>query len=220
MDSLSDSAATAAVLFSMGVGYFTGLQIDGWCGCLVACFVLYAGYGAARDTLNPLLGQPPSREYVEQIKEIVMSHPGILGIHDLVVHDYGPGRRMVSLHGEVSGNGDIFEIHDMIDRIEKELNQKMGCEAVIHMDPVEADNEVVTETKQELTALIAGSYPQVSIHDFRMVQGPTHTNLIFDAVVPYGYDKSDEDVKRGIENLVTEHWKNYFAVVQVEQSYV
>ena len=197
MDSLSDSAATAAVLFSMGVGYFTGLQIDGWCGCLVACFVLYAGYGAARDTLNPLLGQPPSREYVEQIKEIVMSHPGILGIHDLVVHDYGPGRRMVSLHGEVSGNGDIFE-----------------------MDPVEADNEVVTETKQELTALIAGSYPQVSIHDFRMVQGPTHTNLIFDAVVPYGYDKSDEDVKRGIENLVTEHWKNYFAVVQVEQSYV
>ena len=220
MDSLSDSAATAAVLLSMGVGYFTGLQIDGWCGCLVACFVLYAGYGAARDTLNPLLGQPPSREYVEQIKEIVMSHPGILGIHDLVVHDYGPGRRMVSLHGEVSGNGDIFEIHDMIDRIEKELNQKMGCEAVIHMDPVEADNEVVTETKQELTALIAGSYPQVSIHDFRMVQGPTHTNLIFDAVVPYGYDKSDEDVKRGIENLVTEHWKNYFAVVQVEQSYV
>ena len=220
MDSLSDSAATAAVLFSIGVGYFTGFQIDGWCGCLVACFVLYAGYGAARDTLNPLLGQPPSREYVEQIKEIVMSHPGILGIHDLVVHDYGPGRRMVSLHGEVSGNGDIFEIHDMIDRIEKELNQKMGCEAVIHMDPVEADNEVVTETKQELTALIAGSYPQVSIHDFRMVQGPTHTNLIFDAVVPYGYDKSDEDVKRGIENLVTEHWKNYFAVVQVEQSYV
>ena len=195
MDSLSDSAATAAVLLSMGVGYFTGLQIDGWCGCLVACFVLYAGYGAARDTLNPLLGQPPSREYVEQIKEM-------------------------SLHGEVSGNGDIFEIHDMIDRIEKELNQKMGCEAVIHMDPVEADNEVVTETKQELTALIAGSYPQVSIHDFRMVQGPTHTNLIFDAVVPYGYDKSDEDVKRGIENLVTEHWKNYFAVVQVEQSYV
>ena len=108
----------------------------------------------------------------------------------------------------------------MIDRIEKELNQKMGCEAVIHMDPVEADNKIVTETKEELTSLIAGAYPRVSIHDFRMVQGPTHTNLIFDAVVPYGYDKSDEDVKQGIENLVTEHWKNYFAVVQVEQSYV
>ncbi len=220
MDSLSDSAATAAVLLSMGVGYFTGLQIDGWCGCLVACFVLYAGYEAAKDTLNPLLGQPPSREYVEQIKEIVMSHPEILGIHDLVVHDYGPGRRMVSLHGEVSGSGNIFEIHDVIDRIEKELNQKMGCEAVIHMDPVEADNKIVTETKEELTSLIAGAYPRVSIHDFRMVQGPTHTNLIFDAVVPYGYDKSDEDVKQGIEDLVTKHWENYFAVVQVEQSYV
>ena len=127
MDSLSDSAATGAVLFSMAVGYFTELKIDGWCGCLVACFVLYAGYEAAKDTLNPLLGQPPSKEYVERIREIVMSHPEILGIHDLVVHDYGPGRRMVSLHGEISGNGDIYELHDVIDRIEKELNRRWAA---------------------------------------------------------------------------------------------
>ena len=175
---------------------------------------------AAKDTLNPLLGQPPSKEYVEQIREIVMSHPEILGIHDLVVHDYGPGRRMVSLHGEVSGNGDIYELHDVIDRIEKELNQKMGCEAVIHMDPIQADDLTVSETKKELVKLLANAYPDVSIHDFRMVQGPTHTNLIFDAVVPYGYDKSDGEVKEGIERLVAEHWDNYFAVVQVEQSYI
>lgn len=220
MDSLSDSAATGAVLFSMAVGYFTELKIDGWCGCLVACFVLYAGYEAAKDTLNPLLGQPPSKEYVERIREIVMSHPEILGIHDLVVHDYGPGRRMVSLHGEISGNGDIYELHDVIDRIEKELNQKMGCEAVIHMDPIQADDLTVSETKKELVKLLADAYPDVSIHDFRMVQGPTHTNLIFDAVVPYGYDKSDGEVKEGIERLVAEHWDNYFAVVQVEQSYI
>ena len=220
MDSLSDSAATGAVLFSMAVGYFTELKIDGWCGCLVACFVLYAGYEAAKDTLNPLLGQPPSKEYVERIREIVMSHPEILGIHDLVVHDYGPGRRMVSLHGEVSGNGDIYELHDVIDRIEKELNQKMGCEAVIHMDPIQAGDLTVSETKKELVKLLADAYPDVSIHDFRMVQGTTHTNLIFDAVVPYGYDKSDGEVKEGIERLVAEHWDNYFAVVQVEQSYI
>ena len=127
---------------------------------------------------------------------------------------------MVSLHGEVSGNGDIYELHDVIDRIEKELNQKMGCEAVIHMDPIQADDLTVSETKKELVKLLADAYPDVSIHDFRMVQGPTHTNLIFDAVVPYGYDKSDGEVKEGIERLVAEHWDNYFAVVQVEQSYI
>lgn len=220
MDSLSDSIATTAVLISMLVAYFTGVNIDGWCGCLVACFVLYAGYNAAKDTLNPLLGEPPSKEFVSEIKDIVMAHPEIIGIHDLVVHDYGPGRRMISLHGEVPGNCDIFEIHDVIDRIEKELNQKLGCEAVIHMDPIEVDNTKVTEMKKALAEKIAVGFPGVSIHDFRMVQGPTHTNLIFDAVVPYGFGKSNDEVKAGIEAIVTENWENYFAVIQVEQSYV
>lgn len=220
MDSLSDSIATTAVLISMLVAYFTGVNIDGWCGCLVACFVLYAGYNAAKDTLNPLLGEPPSKEFVSEIKDIVMAHPEIIGIHDLVVHDYGPGRRMISLHGEVPGNCDIFEIHDVIDRIEKELNQKLGCEAVIHMDPIEVDNMKVTEMKKALAEKIAVGFPGVSIHDFRMVQGPTHTNLIFDAVVPYGFGKSNDEVKAGIEAIVTENWENYFAVIQVEQSYV
>lgn len=220
MDSLSDSIATTAVLISMVAAYFTGVNIDGWCGCLVACFVLYAGYSAAKDTLNPLLGEPPSAEFVSEIKDTVMAHPEIIGIHDLVVHDYGPGRRMISLHGEVPGNSDIFEIHDVIDRIEKELNGKLGCEAVIHMDPIEVDNEKVTETKEILTGKIREQYPDVTIHDFRMVQGPTHTNLIFDAVVPYGFGKTNEEVKQGIEEIVDATWENYFAVIQVEQSYV
>lgn len=220
MDSLSDSVATTAVLISMIVAYVTSVNIDGWCGCLVAGFVLFAGYSAAKDTLNPLLGEPPSREFVEEIKGTVMAHPEIIGIHDLVVHDYGPGRRMISLHGEVPGNGDIFEIHDVIDRIEKELNHKLGCEAVIHMDPIEVDNAKVTEMKRAVADKIAEKFPGVSIHDFRMVQGPTHTNLIFDAVVPYGFETSNENVKMGIESLVEEKWENYFAVVQVEQSYV
>ena len=220
VDSLSDSVATTAVLISMVVAYVTGANIDGWCGCLVAGFVLFAGYSAAKDTLNPLLGEPPSKEFVEEIKETVMAHPEIIGIHDLVVHDYGPGRRMISLHGEVPGNSDIFEIHDVIDRIEKELNHKLGCESVIHMDPIEVDNVKAAEMKKALAEKIAEKFSGVSIHDFRMVQGPTHTNLIFDAVVPYGFGVSNEEVKAGIESLVEENWENHFAVVQVEQSYV
>lgn len=220
MDSLSDSAATTAVLLSMLVEHVTGVNIDGWCGCLVACFVLYAGWNAAKDTLNPLLGEPPSKEFVEEIRSIVMAHPEIIGIHDLVVHDYGPGRRMISLHGEVSGHSDIFEIHDVIDRIEKELNRKLGCEAVMHMDPIEADNGAVTEMRTLLAEKISEDFPGVSIHDFRMVQGPTHTNLIFDAVVPYGFGKTNDEVRKGIEELVSENWENCQAVIQVEQSYV
>ena len=169
MDSMSDSIATTAVLISMAVAHVTGISIDGWCGCLVACFVLYAGFGAAKDTLNPLLGEPLSREFVNEIRTIVMAHPEILGIHDLVVHDYGPGRRMISLHGE-----------DMI-------------------------NE---------------HFPGVTIHDFRMIQGPTHTNLIFDAVVPFQYGKTNEEVKQGIEKLISEKWDDYYAVIQAEQSYL
>lgn len=220
MDSLSDTIATFAVLISMAVAYITGYNIDGWCGCIVACFVLYAGYNAAKDTLNPLLGEPPSKEFVEEIRSIALAHPEIIGIHDLVVHDYGPGRRMISLHGEVAGNSNIFEIHDVIDRIEKELGQKLGCEAVIHMDPVEVDNEKIAEIKTELSEKIQDKLPEVSIHDFRMVQGPTHTNLIFDVVVPYEYEKTGSQVKAEIEDIVSKSWENYFAVIHVDHSYV
>lgn len=219
-DSLSDSVATSAVLISMLASHFTDIQIDGWCGGVVALMVLFAGYNAAKDTLNPLLGEPPSREFVKEIREIVMSHSEIIGIHDLVVHDYGPGRRMISLHGEIPADGDIIALHDLIDHIEKELQEKLGCEAVIHMDPLETNNEKITEVKHELLTFINSEFPGVSIHDFRMVQGPTHTNLIFDAMVPYGFSLSNEEVKEGLEKLVSTHWENYFAVVHVEQSYI
>ena len=219
-DSLSDSVATTAVLISMLAAHFTGILIDGWCGLVVAVMVLFAGYKAAKDTIDPLLGGPPSKEFVREIRDIVMSHEEIIGIHDLVVHDYGPGRCMVSLHGEVPANGDIIALHDMIDHIEKELCEKLGCEAVIHMDPLETDNEIIKEMKHELLTHINSELPGISIHDFRMVQGPTHTNLIFDAVVPYGFDMANEEVKESLENLVKKHWENYFAVVHVEQSYI
>lgn len=220
MDSLSDSCATTAVLIAMIFAVVTGINIDGWCGCIVAGFVLYAGYKAAKDTLDPLLGQAPEKEFVDEIESIVMSHPEIVGLHDLVVHNYGPGRCMISLHAEVPGDGNIFELHDKIDLIEKELKNRLNCEAVIHMDPLEVNNEKILEIKKTLVEKINETFPGVSIHDFRMVQGPTHTNLIFDAVVPYGFGMTNDEVKRGIEFLVSKHWSNYFAVVEVEQSYV
>ena len=219
-DSLSDSVATSAVLISMLAAYFTGAMIDGWCGLIVAVMVLYAGYKAAKDTIDPLLGGPPSKEFVNSIREIVMSHEEIIGIHDLVVHDYGPCRCMVSLHGEVPANGDIVALHDLIDHTEKELEEKLGCEAVIHMDPLETDNEIITEMKHELLTHINSELPGISIHDFRMVQGPTHTNLIFDAVVPYGASMTNEEIQEALEKLVLKHWEKCFAVVHVEQSYI
>lgn len=219
-DCLSDSVATSAVLISMLAAYFTGVMIDGWCGLVVAAMVLYAGYKAAKDTIDPLLGGPPSKEYVNRIRDIVMSHEEIIGIHDLVVHDYGPCRCMISLHGEVPANGDIIALHDLIDHIEKELEEKLGCEAVIHMDPLETDNEIIKEMKHELLTHINSELPGVSIHDFRMVQGPTHTNLIFDAVVPYGASMTNEEIQEALEKLVRKHWEKCFAVVHVEQSYI
>ena len=185
MDSLSDSAATLAVLIATLVGHFTGLMIDGWCGILVAAFILWSGFNAAKDTLDPLLGTPPTREFVTQIRDIVMAHKSILGIHDLIVHDYGPGRVMISVHAEVSASENVLELHDEIDNVEKELREKLGCEAVIHMDPIVTDDGITEETRQRVAALVHCIDDEINIHDFRMVVGPTHTNVIFDAVVPF-----------------------------------
>lgn len=219
-DSLSDSVATAVVFIAMLVMRFAGINIDGICGVLVALFILYAGISAAKDTLNPLLGLAPDKEFVQQIEEIVTAHEEVTGIHDLVVHDYGPGRCMISLHAEVPGDKNIFDLHDAIDRIERELHEKLGCEAVIHMDPVETNNAEITRMKEIVAKTVKQIDPKISIHDFRMVSGPTHTNLIFDAVVPFELRMSKEEVQQNIEHLVEELDGNYFAVVQIDQSYV
>ncbi len=219
-DSLSDSIATTSVLVGILISVTTGLQLDGYLGLLVALFILKTGIGAAIETLNPLLGQPPEKEYVESIEEYVMSHSDIVGIHDLVVHDYGPGRRMISLHTEVPASGNILELHDTIDNIERELREKMGCEAVIHMDPVETDNEQVKEMKQKVAELMKEIGDDVSIHDFRMVAGPTHTNLIFDIVVPFADKKSEAEVKEEVDRLIATLGKQYFAIVDVDKAYV
>lgn len=219
-DSLSDAVATSVVLLAMLVLKFTGVNVDGWCGAMVALFILYAGYSAAKDTLSPLLGQPPEEELINQIRDIALSHSEIVGIHDLVVHDYGPGRLMISFHGEVPGDGNIFELHDVIDQAEKELKEKLGCDAVIHMDPIATNDDEVKSVKQCVAELVKEINGDLSIHDFRMVKGPTHTNLIFDVVVPFQLKLSDREVTDEITRRVREKWENYYAVIEIDHSYV
>lgn len=219
IDSLSDCAATAAVLGATLIGRFTGLKIDGWCGLVVAAFILYSGVSAGKETLDPLLGQPADPEFVDSIRKLVLRHAKVIGIHDLVVHDYGPGRRMISLHAEVPASGNILDIHDEIDNIERELKATLGCEAVIHMDPVVDDDGVTEEARERVTALVKCIDEAISIHDFRMVAGPTHTNVIFDAAIPYQFRLSDAEVRRKIERAVQTLDGSYYAVVNVEKSY-
>ena len=219
-DSLSDSIATTVVLLSMIVSYLFHVNIDGWAGLLVALFILYAGYGAAKDTLAPLLGQAPDPELVRRVNEIVMAHPEVLGIHDLVVHDYGPGRKMVTLHTEVDGKGDFFTLHDAIDNIERELTRECGCHATIHMDPIESDNEEVLAMREKVARLVQRIDPAITIHDFRIVPGKTHTNVIFDAVVPAGLPMTEEAVAERIRLLVADAYPDFYAVVDIDQAYI
>ena len=218
-DSLSDSIATFAVLVSTLISHFLNLNIDGYTGVLVAGFILFAGYNAAKDTISPLLGQSPDPEFVKKVEEIVMSHDVAVGIHDLIVHDYGPGRQIISLHVEVPGNADIFEAHDEIDLIERTLKEKLSCEATIHMDPVVTDDEAVNELKAVVCTLVKDIDERVTIHDFRMVSGPTHTNLIFDVVVPFSIKMTDEQIKEKIGQLVSEYNSSYFTVITVDKAY-
>ena len=221
MDSLSDVCATSAVLVAAIVEKVFNIQIDGYCGVLVGLFILYAGINAARETLNPLLGQPPEPELVAQIEELVMAHPEVRGIHDLIVHDYGPGRCMISLHAEVPAEGDVITLHDAIDNIEGELRRELRCDAVIHMDPIVTTDEAVLRLKEETVSVINAIDAQISMHDFRVVAGPTHTNLIFDVVVPYDFSSDDAEVTKAIcEGVARALGDNYFCVIQVDKAYV
>lgn len=219
-DSLSDAAATTVVLLAMLFLAVTGINIDGYCGILVAVFILAAGIGAAKETVSPLLGQAPDPEFVKEIKELVMQHEEVLGIHDMAVHDYGPGRVMVSLHAEVSGDGNIYELHDLIDRIERELKEKLHCETVIHMDPIDVGNEKTVEMKEEMVKLVKAIDERLTIHDFRMVTGTTHHNMIFDVVIPADFKLSQEEFKDIIQKKVWEKWPDYYVVIDVDTAYV
>lgn len=216
-DSMSDTIATSAVLFSTVISMAAGVNLDGWCGLLVGVFILYSGVQALKDTVDPLLGQAPDKALVEQIQSLVTSYPVVQGIHDMMIHDYGPGRRIVSLHAEVDAKGDILKIHDEIDNIERQLRENLNCHATIHMDPVEADNEEVKKLRLQTARLIAEMNLNLSIHDFRVVKGETHTNLIFDVVVPFECPLKDSEVIEKIEEGIQQYPGNYYAVIQIDR---
>lgn len=219
-DSVSDCIATAVVFASMIVSEVWHIQIDGICGAAVSLFVIAAGIKAAKETINPLLGQPPSEEFVSQIKEIVTASEDIVGMHDLVVHDYGPGRRMISLHAEVPEDGDLLRTHDTIDNIEKTLTEKLGCSAVIHMDPIAAHDEQTEQAKTKAAKVLQQEIdPQITLHDFRIVNGPTHTNLIFDLAAPFSLKMTDEEIKKTAEKAIQRENKNWYAVISVDRIY-
>lgn len=218
-DSLSDTLSTTVVLISMLIGHFTGLLIDGYCGVLVGLFIFYAGYDAARDTISPLLGQPPNPDFVKNVERIVLSYEPVLGIHDMVVHDYGPGRVMLSLHAEVPADGSLILLHDTIDNIEHRLHDELHCEAVIHMDPVVTDDDRTNHIRQKVTDILKNTYPEICFHDFRVVEGPTHTNIIFDIVVPFDYRKTDEEITDFLKDEIRRLDDSYFAVIQVDKAY-
>ncbi len=219
-DSLTDCIATAVTLISMGLAYFFNINIDGWAGILVSIFILYAGITSAIDTVSPLLGQAPDPELVKGIEKTVMEYPDIIGIHDMIVHDYGPGRVYVSLHAEVDGKGDIFELHDAIDNAEHEISERFNCLATIHMDPIDADNEMLTGKKDDILNAVRSIYPEATIHDLRMVPGPTHTNLVFDVVLPADCKDNDDEANKKITEKVDSLWEDCFSVIQIDRSYV
>lgn len=218
-DSLSDAASTAVVLIASLVEHLTGLQIDSWCGLLIALFIIYAGITSAKDTLDPLLGTLPSGEMVKEIESIVLSEKTILGIHDMIVHDYGPGRSFISLHAEVPCDGDILAMHDVIDNIEAKLMKRFDCVATIHMDPIQTSDSNVAEIRTRVNSIVNTLFSDLTIHDLRVVTGPTHTNIIFDIVVPYGYKMKIQNIKDSIEDEIKQIDPSYCTVINIDRPY-
>ncbi len=219
-DSISDAVATAAVLAGTLVNRFAHVNIDGWVGLAVAVFILRSGWGAAKDTINPLLGESPDPELVKQLRELVLSHPQVVGMHDLIIHDYGPGRRLCSFHAEVPQDADILDAHDAIDHIEREIKEKFGIETTVHMDPIATADEKVNQLRRQVADLARVVEPEMTIHDFRVVRGPTHTNVIFDAVVPHKCRLTDEEVLQRLRQAVSALDPTYQAVIQIDRAYV
>lgn len=220
VDSLSDTVATTLVLIATLISKYTGLLLDGWFGILVGLFILYTGGSTLKETIDLLLGQPPKQEFIDEVKEIVLGHSMVHGVHDLIVHDYGPGRVMISLHAEVDVNGDIQDIHEQIDHIEHELQEKLHCSATIHMDPIVTDDKEVLAMKTKVEEMVHFLDESFSMHDFRMVRGSTRTNLIFDVEVPRKTSYTDNEIVNWLKERIHElPGSKYFAVIQIDHEY-
>lgn len=216
-DSLSDCVSTTVVLLSLVVTEMTGWNVDGYAGAVVAVFVIATGIEAAKDTLKPLLGQPPQETFVRELEKIVMQDKHIIGIHDLIVHDYGPGRVFASLHAEIPAGMNMLEAHDIVDIAEQRVMQQLDCEISIHMDPVITDDVQINALKDMARSILAEIDPELSMHDFRVTNGPYLTNLIFDVVVPFQYSMTDEELKNRISEAVAQRQENCYAVVHIDK---
>lgn len=218
-DSIGDAIATLAVLISLAVMHFTNWMLDGYIGILVACFILFAGYRAAKETIEPLLGMRPEKELIDELEALILSHKPITGVHDLILHDYGPGRRFLSLHAEVPMDEDILFVHDVIDDVEIEIFNRYGIETVIHMDPINTRDPRLNEIKSAVLEVLAKFDENLKAHDFRIVPGPTHTNVVFDIAVPADC-KTDADVlKLAAATAVTAQNPQYRCVIRIDRDY-
>ena len=220
-DIINDVISTGAVIIATAAGYFLPFQIDGVIGLAVAVFIMISGFNLAKDTIDQLLGKPPSDELIKSIGREVMRHKEIVGMHDLIVHDYGPGRVFASVHAEVPDNADIVIAHEIIDRIEQEVFDKMGVMLVIHMDPITVDNEYVDSLKKLVTDIVGQVSAGSSIHDFRITDGEDRINVIFDIVIDNVYDETKrEKIVEEIKKRVADEDDRLRLVVKIDEVYM
>lgn len=219
-DALNDVFSTGAILACMVISYYTGVQLDGYAGLAVSVLIICSGISLIKESLDPILGSAPDKELVCKIEEKIMKYEGVIGIHDLIVHSYGPRKTFASVHAEVDADGDILESHDMIDNIEREVSKELEIELVIHMDPIVINDERVVSARDTVGEIVKSIDSTLSIHDFRMVPGNTHTNLIFDVVIPFEFCYTTKELFRKIEGEVKSRMgEEYFCVINFDSNY-
>lgn len=218
-DSLSDTVSTFAVIASLVFTHFTDITIDGYVGMLVAIFIIIAGYRAAKETIEPLLGTRPEKELIDKLSETVLSHHPITGVHDMILHDYGPGRQFLSLHAEVPMDEDILFVHDVVDNIEIEIFEEFGIETVIHMDPIDTRDERINEIRAQVKELLSTLDKGMKAHDFRIVPGHTHTNVVFDIVVPADCEIDVDTLKTAVSTAISAINPQYRCVIRIDRDY-
>ena len=219
-DSKNDVIATSGVLLASVAERITGWQLDGYMGFLVAVFILYSGFGIVKETLSPILGEAPDTELVQNLCSEILAGDGILGMHDLMVHDYGPGRRFASAHAEMSADADVMESHDVIDDIERRVKEKFAVHLVLHFDPINTNDETIKFHRELIVQIVKEFDENLTIHDFRMVKGPGHTNLIFDVVLPVKYHMSDEAVKEQLVTAVKTNDEKHYPIITVDHNFI
>lgn len=218
-DSFSDCLATGVALIAIIISAFSDVSIDGYLGIIVAGFIFLAGFNILKETMADLLGKPADREFTEQIENKILSYDKIVGVHDMIIHDYGPGRKFASAHAEVSSSDDIMEIHDVIDLAERDILNEYGLMISIHTDPIVTDDERIDQLKDMTTTIVKEISQEMSIHDFRVVDGPTHTNLIFDLIAPHKFHMSNSEIIHSVEEKLSKIDERYFVVITVEHSF-